>query len=73
MAEEKHLSKLVTIDDYRKFEIAKKQVEISKFIHQRFSERYITPLRCGKKHGFCIMAFSCLMIESTRIVLVGLV
>lgn len=64
MVEETYLSSSVTIAKYREFEATKDRVEISKFIRQRFSERYITPLRGSRKHGFCTMAISCLMIEA---------
>ncbi len=64
MVEETYLSSSVTIAKYREFEAAKDRVEISRFIRQRFSERYITPLRGSEKHGFCTMAISCLMIEA---------
>jgi hypothetical protein len=39
---------------------------LSAFIDQRFTERYVTSLQddAKKKNGFCIMAVSCLMIES---------
>lgn len=60
------LSNNVTISDYLKIEKEKNKTEIVKFIRARFSERYITPLRCdpGLKHGFCTMAICCLMIET---------
>ncbi|RKX52190.1 MAG: hypothetical protein DRP30_06595 [Thermotoga sp.] len=38
---------------------------IAKFIKERFTERYISPVKDGKqKSGFAIMALSCLMIEA---------
>lgn len=43
------------------------KVGIADFILERFSERYINPiivLDKTEKHGFSIMAISCLMIES---------
>jgi len=44
----------------------KHKSKIIKFITSRFTERYITPLRCDPelKHGFCTMAICCLMIET---------
>jgi len=41
--------------------------EIADFVYERFNERYIKPiqnLEPDEKHGFSIMAVSCLMIES---------
>jgi hypothetical protein len=60
------LSKKTKISDYRKMEEEKNKTEIINFIRSRFTERYITPLRCDKelKHGFCTMAICCLMIET---------
>lgn len=60
------LSSSVTVAKYRKFEAAKDRKKISDFILERFTERYITPLQCNasRKHGFCTMAISCLMIEA---------
>jgi hypothetical protein len=61
------LSSSVTIARYRKLEAEQKREEISDFIQERFKERYIIPLESiptGKKHGFCIMAVCCLMIEA---------
>jgi len=43
------------------------KVGIADFILERFSERYINPITIldrTEKHGFSIMAISCLMIES---------
>ena len=43
------------------------RVGISNFILERFLERYIAPIKAldrTEKHGFSIMAISCLMIES---------
>lgn len=41
--------------------------QIAEFINERFYERYINPIKSlnpNEKHGFSIMAVSCLMIES---------
>ena len=66
-----YLSSSVKVADYLKFEKDKKKEKIACFIQERFTERYITPLRgCNKHgcecntHGFSIMAVSCLMIET---------
>jgi hypothetical protein len=43
------------------------KAEIVAFFVERFTERYITPINAAhkkKKHGFCTMAVSCLMIEA---------
>jgi hypothetical protein len=37
---------------------------IADAICARFTDRYIKPVRTGSKHGFTIMAVSCLMIEA---------
>ncbi len=45
---------------------AKDRQGIANFIYDRFSERYITPLRSvstGKDNGFLVMGVSCLLIE----------
>lgn len=47
------------VKDERKEDIANKLIE------RRFLERYIEPMETApKKHGFCLMAVCCLMIES---------
>lgn len=60
------LSSSVTVSDYRQFEADKDRRKIATFIWERFTERYIKPLRVDptKKHGFCTMAICCLMIEA---------
>ena len=64
--EDVRLSNKITIKDYQQFESDKNREEIAKFIQERFTERYINPLRGDKtkKHGFCTMAICCLMIEA---------
>ena len=62
--EEIKLSSSVTISTYKDFETNKNREKIAGFIWDRFSERYILPLRHKKTHGFSIMAISCLMIEA---------
>lgn len=45
----------------------KNRNEIADFVNERFLERYIMPIKNlnpSEKHGFSIMAVSCLMIES---------
>ncbi len=61
------LSDKVSVADYHRFETNEDKNEIAKFIQDRFTERYITPLRrddVENKHGFCTMAICCLMIET---------
>lgn len=58
------LAKGITIATYRKYEQAENRDPIADLIWQRFAERYIAPVETGTRHGFCIMAVSCLMIES---------
>ncbi len=64
--EETYLSSTLTVADYRKLEENRHRAKISKFLRQRFTERYVVPAKAvkEKKHGFAIMALSCLMIES---------
>lgn len=64
MVEETRLSKSVTIARYLELEAQRDREGIANFILKRFSERYITPLRTRKKHGFCTMAICCLMMEA---------
>jgi gamma-glutamylcyclotransferase (GGCT)/AIG2-like uncharacterized protein YtfP len=69
------LAKGFTIADYQRAEVARDREAISAFVRQRFTERYVTPLRpertektekteMTEKHGFCTMAICCLMVEA---------
>ena len=64
------MTKLSTSVDIKKLSQLikdKNRNEISEFVNERFSERYIKPIKNlnpNEKHGFSIMAVSCLMIES---------
>jgi len=60
------LSSSMTIAKYRQLEAKKDRAAIADFLQERFTERYIRPLRGNPdmKHGFCTMAISCLMIEA---------
>lgn len=58
------ISSSVTIAKYLDLEENKNRDGIADFILERFSERYIMSLYGSKKHGFCTMAISCLMIEA---------
>lgn len=46
------------------------KADIAEFLVRRFTERYFTPINAvtdrKKKHGFCTMAVSCLMIETLQ-------
>lgn len=64
MIEDTKLSRSVTVARYRELKERRDRKEIAKFIRDRFSERYIEPLRGSRKHGFCTMAICCLMIEA---------
>ncbi len=45
MIESTYLSASFTVEDYRLLEREQNKQEIIRFIHKRFKERYITPLR----------------------------
>lgn len=60
------LSTQVKVKRYLELQAAKDIAGIAKFIHNRFAERYITPLRNirrGDDSGFLTMGVSCLLIE----------
>jgi len=60
------LSNNVTLEDYLRMESIGDSDGIVRFVRDRFTERYITPMRVDPKlkNGFTIMAVSCLMIEA---------
>jgi hypothetical protein len=59
------LSSNVNVSKYLDFVENKDKASIISFIKNRFTERYILPFRDNKsKHGFSMMAVSCLMIET---------
>jgi len=61
------LSSSVSVGHYKQLETSKNKPAISQFIFERFFERYISPLKSiprERKHGFNIIAISCLMIEA---------
>src|SRR5207245_9363938 len=52
---------------YQHLEANQDRQAIADFFTERFTERYITPIEsAGKigKHGFTVMAISCLLIET---------
>lgn len=54
-----------TVRDYLAARDAREKNRIADAINRRSTERYITPAKDPKyKHGFAIMAISCLMIEA---------
>ncbi len=56
-----------TISDYENMVAKTEKNEITAFISDRFTERYVTPLTAiskENKSGFCTMAICCLMIEA---------
>jgi hypothetical protein len=61
-----HLSSTIKISDYKSFVENKEAQKIVDFVRQRFTERYVVPMRVEieRKNGFTIMAISCLMIEA---------
>ena len=59
------LSSSTSVDRYLEMELQKDIEGISKFIYERFNERYIKPFINNKnKSGFIMMASACLMIEA---------
>jgi hypothetical protein len=59
------LSTGFTVRDYKSARNSQDRKRIAEGIHLRFTERYIKPAAAPKhKHGFTIMAISCLMIEA---------
>ena len=60
------LSSTVSVKKYQEMVANQSKEKLADFILQRFTERYIAPMRVNpkKKNGFTIMAISCLMIES---------
>lgn len=60
------LSSQITVFAYLEMVKQKDKEKIINFIRERFTERYITPLKVDlkKKNGFTIMAIACLMIET---------
>ncbi len=63
------LSSNYTVEAYEKLEREQppNKAKIVEFFIERFTERYLTPIKSapkGQKNGFCTMAISCLMIEA---------
>lgn len=59
------LSKRCTVEQYLKYKQEKNKEEILNLFLDRYLERYIEPFKSThRKHGFSMMAMSCLMIEN---------
>ncbi|WP_147820916.1 hypothetical protein [Salidesulfovibrio onnuriiensis] len=64
---ETKLTNHYTVADCKKALKSDDKEKIAELIYQRFQERFISPLDSipkEKKHGFCIVAICCLLIES---------
>jgi hypothetical protein len=63
--EETRLTTTTTVKDYLSYKSAQDHEKIADLIYSRFMERYIEPFENNlSKHGFAMMAVSCLMIEA---------
>ena len=60
-----------TVADYRRAIAMRDRNRIAEAIEIRFSERYIVPATTGQKHGFAIIAISCLLLEALESFLRG--
>jgi hypothetical protein len=61
------LAKDYTIAKYRQLKVDEEKELIASLIYQRFYERYIKPFEDNSnRHGFSMMAVSCLMIEALQ-------
>ncbi|KZN61525.1 hypothetical protein [Pseudoalteromonas luteoviolacea] len=65
MSDETRLNSTVTVAQYRKMVKDRDKIGIADLIETRFSERYLEPFHNNSaKHGFSMMAITCLMIET---------
>ncbi|MDX6017728.1 MULTISPECIES: hypothetical protein [Shewanella] len=63
--EKTKLTSTITVKKYRQLKEQRDTHALADMLYERFSERYIEPFRNHEfKHGFSMMASSCLMIES---------
>lgn len=63
--EDTKLNTTIRITDYRSYRSGQDREKIASLIYNRFMERYIEPFENNpSKHGFSMMAVSCLMIET---------
>lgn len=59
------LADRIAIRQYRKMVADEDRNGIADLVHKRFEERYLDPILSGpKRHGFTILAVSCLMVEA---------
>lgn len=57
----------IDVDSLEELIIDRQKAEIIEFVRHRFNERYIFPIQClesHERHGFSMMAISCLLIEA---------
>ena len=65
MSNDIKISSSITVGDCKRYIQEKNKEKICSLFEQRFKERYIQPFKGNEnKHGFSIMAISCLMIEA---------
>jgi len=63
--EKTKLTSTTSIEQYQELRAAQNRTKIASLIFERYYERYIEPFKNNAaKHGFSMMAISCLMIES---------
>ena len=63
--EDTRLTTTVTVKDYLSYKNGEDREKLADLICDRFMERYIEPFENNpSKHGFSMMAISCLMIEA---------
>jgi hypothetical protein len=58
------LASKFTVTQYETACSEKNKDKIAEALRRRFKERYIEPVTAKNKHGFAMMAISCLMIEA---------
>jgi hypothetical protein len=63
--EDTEIASNFTVRQYKAARDARKREEIADAIRRRFTGRYVEPaLKPTERHGFTMMAISCLMIEA---------
>lgn len=74
MSDSTKLSHSTTVARYKKLVAENDRPAVSKFIVERFNERYFDPLEnSSKKHGFATLALTCLVIETLESFYQGLI
>lgn len=64
---DRKLSSSTRKSDYLRLQTASDREAIAKFFVERLTERFITPIEsipASSKHGFAVMALSCLLVET---------